>query len=68
MNVTIDPRLIQLAILEAPAALDALKALFVKRNPDAPEPTSAEVIAAHQFGVAATLAKDDQFLAQHVSD
>ena len=63
--MTIDPRLITLAIAEAPAAIDALKALFVKQNPDAPVPTSADVIAAHNIGVAATLAKDDAFLAAH---
>lgn len=63
--MTIDPRLITLAIEEAPAAIDALKALFVKQNPDAPVPTSAEVIAAHNIGVTLTLAKDDTFLAAH---
>ena len=63
--MTIDPRLISLAITEAPAAIAALKALFVKQNPGAPVPTSAEVIAAHQLGVTLTLAKDAAFLAAH---
>jgi hypothetical protein len=39
--------------------------VFVKRNPDAPVPSDAEVIAAYQEALAASLAVDAEWLASH---
>ena len=57
--------LIALAIQEAPAAIALIKSLFAKSNPDAPVPTDEEVVAAWNSAFAASLAKDDAWLAAH---
>jgi hypothetical protein len=60
-----NPELVNLAIQEAPAVIGALKSLFGKSNPGAPEPTSEEVIAAFNSAFASSVAKDEAYLAIH---
>lgn len=57
--------LVVLAIQETPAIIATVKSLFAKQNPDAPEPTDAEVIAAYQNALQSSLDKDALWLAQH---
>jgi len=57
--------LIALALEQTPNLILALKAAFVKRHPDLPEPTSEEIIAAYNSAFVSTVAKDDAFLAAH---
>jgi len=57
--------LIQIAISEAPAVIALLRGLFQQKNPSAPVPTDAEVIAAFEKAFKSSLAKDDQWLAAH---
>jgi hypothetical protein len=65
MSPTLDPRLVNLAIAEAPAVIALLRAAFQKRDPSAPAPTDAEVIAAYQQAFVSSLAKDDAWLTAH---
>ncbi len=57
--------LIALAIQETPAIIDLLKHAFIKANPDAPMPTSEDVIASYQAAFESSIAKDDRWLAAH---
>jgi hypothetical protein len=57
--------LVLVALQEAPAIIAWLKAVFKKENPDAPEPTDAEVIAAYQSAFISSLVKDDAWLTAH---
>lgn len=57
--------LVQLAIAEVPEVIAYLRALFHKRHPGQPDPTDAEVIAAFNAAFASSLARDDQWRAQH---
>ena len=57
--------LVQLAIQETPAIIEGLRALFHTAHPDAPVPTSAEIITAYQSAFVSSLAKDDAWLAAH---
>jgi hypothetical protein len=61
----IDPRLIGIAIEELPVAIDWIKSAFATRHPDAPQPTSEEIIAARDEAYRSSLAKDDAILAEH---
>ena len=58
------------ALENLPAIIASLRDVFVKRNPDAPVPSDAEVIQAYQEALAASLAVDAEWLASHgpVSD
>lgn len=60
-----NPALVQIAIEEAPAIIQLLKDAFAKKNPTAPVPTDAEVIAAYESAFASSVAKDDAWLAAH---
>lgn len=60
-----NPALIALAIQETPILIDRLRELWHKGNPNEPEPTSAEVIAAYTSAFISSLATDDQWLAAH---
>jgi hypothetical protein len=57
--------LVAIAVNEAPLLIGYLKLLFKKANPDAPEPTDAEVIAAYESAFRSSVAKDDTWLAAH---
>ena len=57
--------LIALAIQEAPAIFDRLRALFHKSNPTDPLPTDAEVIAAYQAAFQSSIDKDNAWLSAH---
>lgn len=57
--------LLQLAIEETPTVIEALRALFVRNNPDASVPTDQEIIDAYQAAFVSSVAKDDQWLAAH---
>jgi hypothetical protein len=57
--------LVQVAIEEAPAVIAWLRDAFAKRDPTAPVPTDAEVIAAYQSAFASSIARDEAWLAAH---
>jgi hypothetical protein len=57
--------LIQLAIQETPAVIAGIKSLFARDNPNEPQPTNEEVIAAFNAAFASSLAKDENWLALH---
>ncbi len=57
--------LINLAIQETPALIEAFKAAFIKAHPDQPVPTSDEVIASYQAAFESSLALDARWLAAH---
>lgn len=59
------PQLLAVVIQELPTAIALVRAMFVKANPDAPVPTSEEVLAAYHTAVATTLATDAAILAAH---
>jgi hypothetical protein len=60
-----NPALISVALEEAPEVIAWLREAFRKRQPGAPEPTEAEVIAAYQLAFTASLAKDEAWLTAH---
>jgi len=53
------------AIQEVPSVIALLKAAFKQQNPDAPQPTDADVIAAYNQAFAASILKDENWLAAH---
>lgn len=65
MEKSVQTALTQLAIEELPAIIGYLKVAFAKRNPDAPVPTEAEVIAAYQSAYKSSIDKDDAWIAAH---
>lgn len=60
-----NPQLLALAIQETPTIIAAFKTLFVKQNPNLPEPTDDDIIAAYQSALLSSLAKDAAWLAAH---
>lgn len=64
MTVTIDPRLITIALENLPALVQAIKDAFVQRT-GGPAPTDAEVHAAYEAAFQASIDKGDQWLAAH---
>ena len=63
--MAIDPRLINIAIEELPGAISWLKGLFAAAHPDAPVPTTAEVIAAYHSALVSGLARGQAWLDSH---
>ena len=57
--------IVLLAIQEAPAIIEAFKALFAKQNPGAPVPTDADVIVAFDLAVKTTLQVDEAWKQAH---
>ena len=60
-----NPALIALAIQEAPQAIQLLKDLFKHNNPNEPEPTDEQIMAAWHTAFASSLAKDEAWIAAH---
>ena len=58
-------QLVDLAIKEVPEMISVIKSLFVRENPDKPEPTDAQVVAAYRDALSSSEAKDDRWLAAH---
>lgn len=48
-----------------PEIIKGVKELFSRKNPGAPEPTDAEVMAAFSQAFISSLAKDEAYLAAH---
>jgi hypothetical protein len=63
----LDPRLVNVAIEELPAMIAWIREAFHNKHPDAPVPSSAEVIAANQQAYESDLAKDDAYLNTHLN-
>jgi len=59
------PALIAVAIQEIPNLIDLLKTAFKKRNPDAPQPTSEEVLAALETAYLVSKDIDLRWLSEH---
>jgi hypothetical protein len=59
----IDPRLLAVGIEAAPQLIGLFRDLFVAKHPDAPVPTSEEVIATFEQTFTSSLAIDDAILA-----
>jgi len=57
--------LIGLAMTELPTIITALKDAFKKSNPNDPQPTDAQVIAAMLSAAATTIAIDENWKASH---
>lgn len=57
--------LIKSLIESLPNIIQEIKDLFKKKNPTAPEPTDAEVMAGLTQAFISSLAKDDAYLAIH---
>lgn len=63
--MAVDPRLVTVAIEQLPNVIALLKSAFTKTAPDAPQPTSEEVLAAYQAALGSSLAKDADWLSNH---
>lgn len=64
-QIDLPQALVDVAVAELPAIIDFLKDAFAKKNPDAPVPTSEEVIAAYQAAFVADIADDEAYRAAH---
>lgn len=53
----------QILIEATPGIVDLVKSMFASKNPDAPQPTSEEVIAAYESLFASSVAKDEMIKA-----
>lgn len=58
----------QIIIQELPTGIALIKEAFVKKNPDAPVPTSEEVIAAYESGFISSVAKDDRIISENTQE
>lgn len=64
-TLSIDPRLVTLAIEELPMVIAFFRVLFHKNHPDDPIVTDEDVQRALSVAVASSVAVDDQWLAAH---
>lgn len=64
-QINLPQALVDVAVAELPAIIDFLKDAFAKKHPDAPVPTSEEVIAAYQAAFVADIADDEAYRAAH---
>ena len=48
-----------------PSVVSLIQALFKEQNPNLPQPTNQEVMAAFGTACLSSIAKDDDWLAQH---
>lgn len=60
-----EENLLSLVLQELPGIVAGVISLFKNQNPDSPEPTEAELLAALKQAVDSSIAKDDQWLADH---
>lgn len=63
----IDPRILAVAIQQAPAIIAGIRELFARDHPDDPQPSDEEVIGALESAFQSSLAVDDAWLASHPS-
>jgi hypothetical protein len=60
-----NPNLLNVAISNIPTLVALLHESFRKAQPNDPQPTDAEMLDALASAVASSIAKDDQWLANH---
>ena len=60
-----NPQLIAVIIQQLPTVIGGIRELFHKSSPNAPQLTDAEIIAAFEQAYQASLARDEQWLADH---
>jgi hypothetical protein len=65
MAISIDPRLVTLAIQNLPGVIAWIRSAFVSAHPDVVPPTDEEVLAAYLTAFKSSIAVDDAWLLAH---